>query len=52
MTKNQYIKYVGNGEAIPNIPARDMKKDEFMKLPEETRAIILACGLYEVRKDK
>jgi hypothetical protein len=52
MTKNEYIKYIGDGAAIPGIPARDMTKAEFMKLDVETRAIILACGLYEIRKDK
>lgn len=42
------IKYTGNGaEYVSGVPARDLTEQEFKELPEETRKIVLNCGLYD-----
>ncbi len=42
------IKYTGNGsEYVSGVPARDLTEQEFKDLPEETRKIVLNCGLYD-----
>ena len=42
------IKYTGSGaEYVSGVPARDLTEQEFKELPEETRKIVLNCGLYD-----
>lgn len=46
-----YLKYISvTQESLPDIPARDLSRDEFDGLSEDQRAAVLACGAYEVVK--
>lgn len=44
------LRYVGQGAALPDVPARDLSAEEITEL--ETRKVasaefLIACGLYE-----
>lgn len=41
------LKYVGQGAALFNVPARDISDEEFAALSPELQAAALASGLYE-----
>lgn len=44
-------KYIGKGDSIPNVPARDLTDEDMAALDAEQKAAMLASGLYEpVRK--
>lgn len=43
-----YAKYLGTGEGIPDIPARNLTKEEYDALSEENKAALLTSGLYEL----
>ena len=38
--------YVGQGEFIPGVPARDLTEDEWLALDGDTQALALDSGLY------
>ena len=39
------LRYVGQGAALPDVPARDLYEDE---IAQYDRAALVASGLYEV----
>lgn len=43
------MKYIGNGNAIVGVPARDLTPEEVEKFGE---AFLLESGLYEREKEK
>lgn len=45
-------KYVGKGDYITGVPARDLEDDEVKALDKETRAALTASGLYERKETK
>lgn len=44
------IKYVGAGDYILGIPARNLTNEEWSQLTPEQRAAAEASGLYEIEK--
>lgn len=40
------IKYTGNGNYFPGIPARDLTDEEFSALPEPVQQSLLDSGVY------
>jgi len=41
-----YLKYIGNGSAIPGVPAKDLTKKQVENL-DIKEAALLSSGLYE-----
>ena len=41
------MKYIGNGNSLPNIPARDLTDEEVKRFGEK---MLIKSGLYEVDK--
>lgn len=41
-------RYVGDGNYILGVPARDLTAGEWDALPEERRRVCLAAGVFEV----
>jgi hypothetical protein len=46
------IKYVGDGEFLSGIPARDLTEAEWESLSKEQQKAALNSGLYEKSKPK
>jgi hypothetical protein len=46
------MRYVGNGEFISGVPARDLTAEEWEGLTEAQRQTALGCGLYELLPGK
>jgi hypothetical protein len=44
------VVYIGRGNALHGVPARDMDADEWAKIPRRLRSAALAQKLYEVKK--
>jgi hypothetical protein len=40
------LKYVGRGEFLPGVPARDLSAEELLAMPAEERVRIDRCGLW------
>lgn len=45
-------KYVGNGNWIAGVPARDLSRAEFEALDGDLQEAVKKCGLYELVKTK
>ena len=45
---NTFIKYIGNGDYVMGIPARNLTTEEWEAMPETTRQTLLAQKLYEL----
>ena len=45
-----YAKYIGKGRFFSGVPTRDLSKDEWEILPEETRSALLAQQVFEIYK--
>lgn len=43
-----FIKYIGNGDYVMGIPARNLTTEEWETLPETTRQALLEQKLYEL----
>lgn len=41
------FKYVGSGDYLEGVPARDLADDEFAALGADRQADVQNCGLYE-----
>ena len=50
MARSKKIKYTGNGDYLPGIPARDMTMKEWRAYPKEKRDTAVNLGLYEAPK--
>lgn len=46
-----FIKYIGNGDYVMGIPARNMTVEEWEALPETTRQALMAQKLYELSSE-
>lgn len=46
-----FIKYIGNGDYVMGIPARNLTVEEWESLPEETRQALMAQKLYELSSE-
>jgi len=45
------VRYIGAGNHLIGVPARDLTVSEWAGLPEETRALALGLGLYAAADD-
>ena len=45
--KSKVIKYIGKGTYLSDIPARDIKRDEWLKIPLERRKHAIKLKLYK-----
>lgn len=41
------VKYTGNGAYFVGVPARDLTEEEWQKLDENERAVLVKRGLYQ-----
>lgn len=46
-----FIKYIGNGDYVMGIPARNLTVEEWESLTEETRQALMAQKLYELSSE-
>lgn len=46
-----YMRYIGAGEFVQGVPARDLTRVEWDALDTDTQALVLALGLYELAGD-
>lgn len=46
------VKYIGNGDHLIDLPARDMTEEEWSEYPQELTKAALRLGLYEIDKPK
>lgn len=42
------VRYIGAGDYLPGVPARDLTADEWAALGADTQALALSLGLYIV----
>lgn len=42
------VKYSGEGQFIPGVPARDLTVQEWAVLPHAVQAVCLSTGVYEI----
>lgn len=47
-----YVKYKGEGEFISGVPAIDMTKERWERIPEGKRELALRDGLFELVEKK
>lgn len=45
-------KYIGNGNWVVGVPARDLSMVEFEALDSDLQDVVKKCGLYELVKTK
>lgn len=47
-----YMKYIGNGNTVPNVPATDLTHAQWLAIPKEDREFAIKAGTHERTKSE